>query len=144
MSNMLNSRIQATGIVLLLLTLIVSASYAFQGDSNVDVVKARQDIGTEQETRDHAVLMRLNHPDLLRHKRDLTMRQGIRSDENSLKQCVSCHVSQDNKGLFIPINADKQFCSGCHQLMAVKPDCFSCHATIPANGELVVSRERAN
>ena len=37
--------------------------------------------------------MRREHPDMLKHQRDLTMHAGIRTRKHSLKECVECHAS---------------------------------------------------
>jgi hypothetical protein len=74
---------------------------------------------------------RINHPRLLKHDRNLTVRLGDRNIGASMKACVACHASTDANGEPIRINADKQFCSVCHEYAAVKIDCFECHATVP-------------
>ncbi len=76
--------------------------------------------------------MRINHPALLNHKRDKTVRQGIRTKTDSLQNCVNCHVTKDEKGEFIKANAPEQgFCAACHEYVAVKITCFDCHRTTP-------------
>ena len=37
--------------------------------------------------------MRRNHMELLLHKRDATMRDGIRTPKESLEGCINCHVT---------------------------------------------------
>ncbi len=59
--------------------------------------------------------MRRNHPDFLKQKRDLTVREGVRIRDESLANCVSCHQSR------------AQFCDRCHQYAGVEPNCFTCH-----------------
>ena len=76
-------------------------------------------------------IMRKQHMEILLHQRDLTMRQGIRTKQHSLNQCVECHVQKNNQGDFIPINAPEQFCASCHSFTSVAIDCFDCHATTP-------------
>ena len=39
-------------------------------------------------------LMRRDHMKLLKHQRDKTMHQGIRTKPHSLNECISCHASQ--------------------------------------------------
>lgn len=75
--------------------------------------------------------MRINHMDMLKHDRDITMHEGIRNTDNGLAQCISCHVvkGEDNKP--VTIKSEKHFCSTCHQFAAVKIDCFSCHNSVP-------------
>ncbi len=76
--------------------------------------------------------MRINHPQLLNKKRDLTTRQGIRTKIDSLQNCVDCHVTKDEKGEFIKANDPEQgFCAACHEYVAVKITCFDCHRSTP-------------
>jgi len=76
--------------------------------------------------------MRRNHMNLILHKRNLTMREGIRTTEHSLKECIKCHADQKPDGSYIPVNAPDQFCQSCHSYAGIQPDCFECHATTPA------------
>lgn len=76
-------------------------------------------------------VMRRDHPDMLKHQRDDTLRQGIRGAKASLKACVECHAATDGAGKAVPINDPGQFCQSCHAYVAAKPDCFECHATVP-------------
>lgn len=72
--------------------------------------------------------MRRNHMDLLKHQRNLTMREGIRMPKHSLKGCVECHASEKTGS----VAASKEdFCAHCHTYAAVKLDCWDCHATRP-------------
>jgi predicted CXXCH cytochrome family protein len=75
--------------------------------------------------------MRRNHMELIKHQRDLTVRQGIRATSDSLAACIACHVKHDAAGKPIPVNAEGQFCNRCHEYLAVQPDCFGCHSTVP-------------
>ncbi len=77
-------------------------------------------------------IMRRDHFDFMKHDRDKTVHQGVRSIRHSLAGCIDCHTSKDAKGQFIPINAEGQFCQSCHVYAAVKMDCFTCHAAVPA------------
>ena len=38
--------------------------------------------------------MRRNHMELLKHHRDRTVREGIRTTQHSLANCVTCHAEQ--------------------------------------------------
>ena len=71
--------------------------------------------------------MRREHPDMLRHQRDQTMREGIRTRQHSLKGCVECHASAKTGSVL----GQKGFCQSCHDYASVKPDCFGCHASKP-------------
>jgi predicted CXXCH cytochrome family protein len=46
-------------------------------------------------------------------------------------ECVNCHAKADGKGGHVPVNAEGQFCAGCHSYTGVKIDCFDCHVTTP-------------
>lgn len=59
--------------------------------------------------------MRRNHMNFLKHRRDETVRQGVRVEKDSLLNCQTCHTSR------------QQFCDKCHEYVGVKPDCFQCH-----------------
>ena len=78
-----------------------------------------------------ADFMRSNHMDILKHKRDLTMRQGIREGKDGLKNCVTCHAINDLKGEPIGIDDSRHFCRTCHDYAAVTIDCFQCHTSKP-------------
>lgn len=76
-------------------------------------------------------VMRSQHMKFLLHHRDETVLFGIRTKKYSLKNCISCHVSEDQAGNYIRINSEGQFCQECHEEAAVHLDCFQCHATTP-------------
>jgi hypothetical protein len=72
--------------------------------------------------------MRRNHMELLKHHRDKTMHQGIRTKQHSLKGCVECHASAKSGS----VAAGKDdFCAACHSYAGIKLDCWDCHATKP-------------
>lgn len=73
--------------------------------------------------------MRRNHMDLLKHQRDETMLQGIRSEPYSLKECVACHAVSGADGVPVTATSPEHFCRSCHDYAAVKIDCFECHAS---------------
>ena len=75
--------------------------------------------------------MRRNHMDLLKHDRDLTMYQGLRDIDFSLKGCIDCHVVADDQGKALTVKDERHFCRSCHDFAAVKVDCFQCHASKP-------------
>ncbi len=75
---------------------------------------------------------RRNHGDLLAHDRDLTVRDGNRNIEASLKSCVACHATATNEqGTILTAESPSYFCSACHQYVAVKITCFVCHRSTP-------------
>ena len=68
--------------------------------------------------------MRREHMNLLRHQRDKTMREGIRTKQFSLNACIDCHASRKTGSV---IGSNENFCQSCHSYAAVKLDCFECH-----------------
>lgn len=72
--------------------------------------------------------IRRDHPDLMKHQRDDTVRGGIRGARFSLKDCVDCHASATSGSV---AQAPTDFCVACHSYAAVKIDCFECHSSRP-------------
>ena len=62
---------------------------------------------------------------LIRHQRDLTVHEGIRTTQHSLANCVNCHADPRTGRV---TGSKDAFCEGCHSYAAVKLDCFECHA----------------
>ena len=75
--------------------------------------------------------MRKNHMDYIMHKRDETTRKGVRTKDDSLAECISCHVSKNDKGNYPHAGSEEHFCSTCHNYAAVSIDCFDCHNDKP-------------
>ena len=73
--------------------------------------------------------MRREHPAMLEHQRDETVRGGIRGAKASLKGCIACHASPATHSV---AKTETNFCVSCHSYTAVRIDCFGCHATRPA------------
>ena len=69
--------------------------------------------------------MRRNHMAMVLHRRDRTMRQGLRAPRFSLKNCVECHASRKTGSVL----GEEGFCSSCHAYASVKIDCFECHSS---------------
>ncbi len=85
------------------------------------------DIAKPGKCVEDTATMRREHPDMLKHQRDLTVHEGIRTRAHSLKECVACHASTKTGSVL----GDKGFCQSCHEYASVKIDCFSCHASKP-------------
>lgn len=66
-----------------------------------------------------------NHMDLLKHHRDRTVHEGVRTTRHSLSNCVACHASPETGRV---TGSRDAFCESCHRYVAVKLDCFSCHS----------------
>lgn len=102
--------------------------------------------------------MRRDHPAMLEHQRDQTVRGGIRgagppqaassplgggrrvasggptfTAKASLKGCIACHASPVTASV---AKSETNFCVSCHIYTAVRIDCFECHATRPAGSGL--------
>jgi len=75
--------------------------------------------------------MRRNHMDLLKHQRDETMKEGIRENPYSLKECISCHAVNGPDAKPVTVSSPQHFCRSCHDYAAVSIDCFQCHASRP-------------
>ena len=69
--------------------------------------------------------MRRNHMEFLKHHRDRTVHEGIRTTQHSLANCVDCHASRETGRV---TGSREAFCEGCHAFAAVKLDCFECHS----------------
>ena len=84
--------------------------------------------------------MRKNHMALLKHQRDETVHNGIRTKQYSLNGCIECHASRKTGRV---IGSDENFCQGCHSYAAVQLDCFECHASKPkSTASLMGTREQ--
>lgn len=94
--------------------------------------------GSQAATLDSCVeptdFMRRNHMEVIKHQRDETVHNGIRSTKHSLAGCVECHASRDPAGGVVPVDQKGQFCQACHAFAAVGMNCFDCHATVPSHG----------
>ncbi|RVU84055.1 sulfur reduction protein DsrJ [Leucothrix sargassi] len=118
------------GLVSILFALLAAA--CSQESAPVGTLMAAQKQFASVEERDlHVIEMRTNHMHLLKHKRDQTMYQGIRTPKHSLHACIDCHVPVPTKALVVKHTNPQHFCSTCHIALAVKIDCFECHADRP-------------
>jgi hypothetical protein len=75
--------------------------------------------------------MRRFHMLELRHQRDKTMHEGIRTKRFSLQGCIDCHAVKGAGGEPVSIKSEQHFCRSCHDYAAVTMDCFSCHNSKP-------------
>jgi len=119
-------------VVLLILAGLAVVAVAVDEDSATrgvpypDIARGQGDSCVEDTE-----FMRRNHMNLLKHQRDDTMREGIRTKQHSLKECVSCHAVQDADTRAVTVASPKHFCRSCHDYAAVQIDCFQCHASRP-------------
>ena len=109
-----------------------------------------------QECVEDPAWMRANHMQLLNDWRHSVVRDGERTYVNSAGKkfdksltgtCLDCHSNKNNaskalasatkSGMATVSNQDfphatgAQFCDQCHNQVAVKPFCFSCHLVPP-------------
>lgn len=75
--------------------------------------------------------MRRNHMNMLDHQRDDTVHEGIRTKQFSLKECIDCHAVKGPDAQHVTSKSPQHFCRACHDYVAVKIDCFECHASRP-------------
>ena len=75
--------------------------------------------------------MRREHMNILKHRRDETMYQGVRGGKQSLRACLDCHAVKGDDGKPVSISSPKHFCRVCHDYAAVKVDCWDCHISVP-------------
>ncbi|MDH4190958.1 MAG: Hdr-like menaquinol oxidoreductase cytochrome c subunit [Betaproteobacteria bacterium] len=76
-------------------------------------------------------VMRRDHPEMLKHQRDETVRGGVRGAASgapaaSLAQCVECHASKASGSVAA---RREDFCASCHAYAGVRLDCFECHTS---------------
>ncbi len=119
-----------------------AAGTAMAQESRVPVPSPPKGKG-DQCVRETA-LMRANHMNLLLHQRDQTVRDGIRTKQYSLKECVACHAVPGDDGQPVSYEDPKNFCRGCHDYAAVRIDCFECHASRPPVNQAQAVPNRGN
>jgi len=76
-------------------------------------------------------VMRKNHMKFLLKHREEALREGIRTKQYSLKECIECHVPPKEDAKAAGRSEEDHFCKNCHAYAGVKIDCFECHATRP-------------
>jgi len=102
------------------------AAPAYEAVAGVDLPKLER--GKGEKCVEDTQFIRRNHPDLLKHQRDDTLRKGIRTTRHSLKKCVECHAGEKSGSV---ASSKEDFCAACHSYAGVKLDCWDCHATKP-------------
>ncbi len=110
-----------------MLGLAIGPGNAFAGEAVEGTAKADK----LEQCVEPTPVMRRNHFEFIKHQRDLTVHQGIRGSKHSLAGCIDCHARKDASGKAVPVNAQGQFCAGCHEYVAASLDCFSCHSAVP-------------
>jgi len=75
--------------------------------------------------------MRRHHMNYILHQRDDTVREGIRTRQFALEECINCHAVKDESGEYVRVEDERHFCATCHTYTSTKIDCFECHADVP-------------
>jgi len=93
--------------------------------------QAKQKVSDTQSCVEPIEEIRRDHGHMLKHHRDETMHKGIRTKKHSLVECINCHVTPNEQGIYPSISSSEHFCRSCHTYAAVSIDCFQCHASQP-------------
>ncbi|TNF33632.1 MAG: hypothetical protein EP315_08175 [Gammaproteobacteria bacterium] len=113
-----------------ILAMLGGAIMALSSIALADVAMPEIPKGKGEQCVEPTPEMRKNHMKFMLHQRDLTMHEGIRTKQHSLKECINCHVPENSE---VRYGDPKHFCSSCHVYAAVSIDCFQCHADRPGN-----------
>ncbi len=107
---------------------LVVAVSAFAADTSSRVPMPTIAVDKSTQCIEPPEVMRRLHPELLRHQRDTTVRDGVRGAKVSLAACVECHAGKGAGVAAGSVTGSPQaFCESCHHYAAVKLDCFECH-----------------
>ena len=98
-------------------------------NATADVAKPVIPKGKGDKCVEDTSFMRRNHMEMLKHQRDDTMHNGIRTERFSLTGCMNCHAYVNDQP--VSIKDERHFCNACHKYAAVKIDCFECHSSTP-------------
>ncbi len=116
------------GVLLAALTLATAYGAKADGVPAPEIAKARGEACVAETG-----YMRRNHMRELKHQRDETMHNGIRTKRFSLTQCLDCHAVPDAEKKPVGYDDPKHFCRSCHDFAAVTIDCFNCHNSKPGD-----------
>jgi hypothetical protein len=83
-------------------------------------------------------IMRSNHQALLKDRMNAAYPLSVPQRQTSIEQCVTCHVTRGEDKLPVSAENPKHFCRDCHTGQRVTLDCFSCHASLPANDPYIL------
>jgi hypothetical protein len=73
-------------------------------------------------------VMRRTHMEMLKHRRERTVHEGVRGGDNALTRCLECHAGRTTGAA---VGSPDAFCQSCHDYVGVKLDCFDCHQGKP-------------
>ena len=103
----------------------IAAPEGMPGSSRVPMPAIEKPAG--ERCVEETAFMRRNHMELLKHQRDRTVHDGIRTVRHSLNNCIECHAGAKTGR----VTGTDAFCESCHRYASVKLDCFECHADRP-------------
>lgn len=106
------------------------------------LMKATKQFESEEKRQQHIDYMRTHHMHALKHKRDETMYNGIRTEKHSLNACIDCHVPSSHNGKVLRHTDQEHFCTTCHTYVAQKLNCFECHVDHPVETKTSVSIDK--
>jgi len=123
---------RAPGLAMAFCCALVGALPAFAADVAASrVPKPVVAISAPGKCVEDTQFMLRNHMELLKHHRDRTVHEGVRTTQHSLANCVACHASKETGRV---TGSKDAFCESCHRFAAVTLDCFECHADRPPAG----------
>jgi len=99
--------------------------------SNLILTEPTQRYSAESECVAPVSEMRRHHMNYILHQRDDTVREGIRTRQFALEECINCHAVKDENDEYVRVEDERHFCSTCHTYTSTKIDCFECHADVP-------------
>jgi len=109
-----------------------------------ELMKASKQFESDEIRDQHIAYMRTHHMHALKHKRDETVYNGIRTEQHSLNACINCHVPESYKGKVLRHTDPEHFCTTCHTYVAEKLDCFECHVDHPVRDKIVNQANNAS
>ncbi len=130
----MNLRRIGTGMLAVMLACISSVSAVVCAEEGIAASSALLPVipmGQGEACVEDIDFMRRNHMELLKHQRDETTLKGVRSQQHSLKECLSCHAVYGPDAIAVTVSNPSHFCRSCHDYAAVSIDCFQCHASRP-------------
>ncbi len=116
--------------------LAIGAAAAHAQSSRVPMPKIEVDKATTCVAP--ADVMRRTHMDMLKHRRDQTVHQGVRGGDQALTRCLECHAGKTTGAA---IGSPDAFCQSCHDYVGVKLDCFDCHQGKPGAAGKTAARQ---
>ena len=120
-------------IMRLLVTCLMLSGFSLQVQAGSQLLpKIPAAAAGEEKCVEDTTDMRKNHMEYLKHQRNATMRDGIRTKQHSLNECINCHNPKRKDGTYARIDSTEHFCNSCHTYAAVKIDCFQCHTDRPS------------